>query len=333
MRYSASEKFDIIRLVEQSNLPVGQTLLRLGIRRSTFYSWLKRYQEGGIDGLEDRKPSPQWVWNKLPEDQQAAIIKLALDKPELSPRELAVTYTDEQSSFVSESTVYRLLKAHDLITSPAYILMQARDKFQHPTTRVNEMWQTDFTYFKITGWGWHYLSTVLDDFSRFIIAWRLCTTMSARDVSDTLDDALRFTGLNQIKVKHKPRLLSDNGPSYVSSELAQYLEDQNMNHTRGKPYHPQTQGKIERWHRSLKNQILLENYYFPGELEDHIRQFVDYYNHGRYHESLNNLTPADVFYGRGQSILDEREKIKWRTLALRRQMFYANQSTNSNLMS
>jgi putative transposase len=333
MRYSASEKFEIIRLVEQSSLSVQQTLIRLGLRRSTFYGWLKRYQEGGIDGLEDRKPSPRWVWNKLPEDQQVAIIKLALDKPELSPRELAVTYTDEQFNFVSESTVYRLLKAHDLITSPAYILMQARDKFQHPTTRINEMWQTDFTYFKIIGWGWYYLSTVLDDFSRFIIAWRLCTTMSTHDVADTLDDALRFTGLDQVKIKHKPRLLSDNGPSYISSELAHYLEKQNMAHTRGKPYHPQTQGKIERWHRSLKNQILLENYYFPGELQDRICQFVDYYNHERYHESLNNLTPADVFSGRGQSILDEREKIKCRTLAMRRQMYYDNQAKISNLMS
>jgi transposase InsO family protein len=129
--------------------------------------------------LDDRRPRPGFTWNKLPAQEQAAIIKLALEKPELSPREL--TYIDEQSSFVSESTIYRLLKAHDLITSPAYILMQARDKFQHPTTRVNEMWQTDFTYFKITGWGWYYLSTVLDDFSRFIIAWRLCASMSTRD--------------------------------------------------------------------------------------------------------------------------------------------------------
>ncbi len=333
MRYSASEKFEITRLVEQSDLSVRQTLFRLGICKSTFYDWLKRYHEGGIDSLEDRKPPPGLVWNKLPEDQQAAIIELALERPELSPRELAVTYTDEQSSFVSESTVYRLLKAHDLITSPAYILMQATDKFQHPTTRINEMWQTDFTYCKIVGWGWYYLSTVLDDFSRFIIAWRLCTTMNARDVSDTLDDALCFTGLNQIKVKHKPRLLSDNGPSYISNELAQYLEEQDMSHTRGKPYHPQTQGKIERWHRSLKNQILLENYYLPGELEDRVRRFVDYYNHEHYHESLNNLTPADVFYGRGQAILDKRENIKLQTLAMRRQMHYDKQSKNLNLMN
>jgi len=333
MRYSAAEKHEIIHLVEHSSLSVRRTLAQLGIPKSTFYGWLQRYDSGGLDALEDNKPAPPSVWNKLPDDRQRALVDLALDQPELSPRELAVTYTDEQSYFVSESTVYRLLKAHDLITSPAYILMQAAEKFQHPTTRVNEMWQTDFTYLKIIGWGWYYLSTILDDFSRFIVAWRLCTTMSATDVSDTLDDALRFTGLDQVKVKHKPRLLSDNGPSYIAGDLKEYLDNQNMAHTRGRPYHPMTQGKIERWHRSMKNQILLENYYLPGELEDRIRSFVDYYNHERYHESLDNLTPADVFYGRGQSILDKREQIKLNTLAMRKQMHYDNRSTNLNLMS
>ena len=275
MRYSASEKYEIIRLVEQSSLSVKQTLARLDIHRSTFYAWLKRYEAGGIDTLEDRKPVPRSAWNKLPEEEQVAIVDLALEKPALSPREIAVTYTDEKERFVSESTVYRLLKAQDLVTSPAYILMQAGDKFQHPTPRVNEMWQTDFTYCKIIGWGWYYLSTILDDYSRFILAWRLCTTMAASDVSDTLDDALSFTGLDQVKVKHKPRLLSDNGPSYIASDLADYLDDKGMDHTRGRPYHPQTQGKIERWHRSLKNQILLENYYLPGDLEQRIGEFVD----------------------------------------------------------
>ena len=149
--------------------------------------------------------------------------------------------------------------------------------------------------------------------------------MAASDVSDTLDEALSFTGLDQVKIKHKPRLLSDNGPSYIAGELAQYLEENGMSHTRGRPYHPQTQGKIERWHRSLKNQILLENYYAPGELENRIQRFVDYYNHERYHESLNNLTPSDVYYGRGHQILDRREQIKLNTLAVRRKMHYDNQ--------
>ena len=261
MRYSASEKYEIIQLVERSDLSVRKTLAHLDIHKSTFYNWLKRYRDDGVDGLEDIKPVVDFVWNKIPVVHRTAIVDLALAEPQLSPRELAVTYTDDNSYFVSESSVYRLLKAQDLITSPAYILMQASDKFQQPTLRVNEMWQTDFTYFKIIGWGWYYLSTVLDDYSRFIVAWRLCTSMSAQDVSNTLDDALVFTGIDQVKVKHKPRLLSDNGPCYIASELSDYLADNGMTHTRGRPYHPQTQGKIERWHRSMKNQILLENYY------------------------------------------------------------------------
>ena len=326
MRYSASEKCEIIQLVERSDLSVRKTLAHLDIHRSTFYNWLQRYRDKGVDGLNDMKPVTDSAWNRIPETHRTAIIDMALAEPQLSPRELAVAYTDEKAYFVSESSVYRLLKALDLIASPAYILMQASDKFQQPTLRVNEMWQTDFTYFKIIGWGWYYLSTVLDDYSRFIVAWRLCTSMSASDVSDTLDDARAFTGIDQVKVKYKPRLLSDNGPCYIAGELSDYLADHGMTHTRGRPYHPQTQGKIERWHRSMKNQILLENYYLPGELKAALQQFVNYYNHERYHESLRNLTPADVFYGREQEILDQREKIKLATLAMRRKMHYDNQA-------
>lgn len=320
MRYCASEKLEIIRLVEKSSLSVSRTLAQLSIPRSTFYGWYDRFLTGGLDALEDKKPRPGQAWNKVPNDITKAVIALALQEPVLSPRELAVRFTEERRYFLSESTVYRLLKAQDLITSPAYILMKAADQFQHKTTAINQLWQTDFTYFKVTGWGWFYLSTVLDDFSRYILAYKLCTTMTARDVSDTLDIALKASGLTQVKVRHRPRLLSDNGPSYVAAELAKWLEEQDMDHTRGRPYHPQTQGKIERWHRSLKNQILLDNYYLPGQLEQRIDQFVTYYNKRRYHESLNNLTPEDVYLGRGQAILTEREKIKRKTMEQRRRL-------------
>ena len=333
MRYSASEKYEIIRLVEASSLPIRQTLRQLDIGKSAFYSWLKRYQDNGIDGLEDKKPSAVAAWNKVPQDHRDSVIELALDKTELSPREIAISYTDQQQYFVSESTVYRILKAEDLITSPAYILMQAGDQFQNPSIRVNELWQTDFTYFKIIGWGWYYLSTILDDYSRYIIAWRLCSGMAATDVQDTLDDALAFTGLDQVEVNHKPRLLSDNGPCYVSGELSDYLEQQGMTHTRGAPYHPQTQGKIERWRRSMKNQIRLNHYYLPSELQEHLQRFIRYYNHERYPESLDNLTPADVFYGRDQDILEQRQPIKHNTMSMRRKMVYDNRNNLTNLMS
>jgi putative transposase len=324
MRYAAAEKLEIIRLVEQSSLSVRHTLTQLGIPRSTFYCWYDRYRARDADGLEDRTPAPRRVWNKLPDSVAQAVIALALKEPELSPRELAVSFVDRQQYFVSEASVYRLLKAHDLITSPAFILMKAADTFAHPTTAPNQLWQTDFTYLRVIGWGWFYLSTVLDDFSRYILAWKLCTTMTATDVSDTLAMALRSSGLQRARVRHRPRLLSDNGPSYLSAQLGSWLEEHGLTHTRGKPYHPMTQGKIERYHRSMKNQILLENYYLPGQLEQRLAEFVDYYNLRRYHESLNNLPPADVFFGRGQTILTRRQNIKLKTFELRRRLHHAS---------
>jgi putative transposase len=243
---------------------------------------------------------------------------MALKETELSPRELAVKFTEEKRYFVSESSVYRVLKSYDLITSPAFIVIKAADEFKDKTTAPNQLWQTDFTYLKVIGWGWFYLSTVLDDFSRYIIAWRLCTTMKAGDVTDTLDDALLASGCDQARVVHKPRLLSDNGSSYIAGDLAAFLDDKGMEHVRGAPHHPQTQGKIERWHQTLKNRILLENYYLPGDLEAAIERFVEHYNHRRFHESLNNLTPTDVYLGRGQNILLERERIKRQTMQTRR---------------
>jgi len=318
MRYPASEKLEIIRIVEQSHLPAGKTLDRLGIPRRTFYRWYDRYLEGGCEALEDRPSAPRRVWNRLPDEVHEQIIDLALEQSELSPRELAVRFTDERRYFVSEATVYRLLKAHDLITSPAYVVIKAADRFHTQTTRPNEMWQTDFTYFKIIGWGWMYLSTVLDDFSRYIIAWKLCSTMRAEDVTGTLDMALAASGCDQAHVRHKPRLLSDNGPSYIAGELAEYIEAQRMSHLRGAPFHPQTQGKIERWHQTLKNRILLENYFLPGDLENQIETFVEHYNHQRYHESLSNVTPADAYFGRAQTIIKQRERIKRQTIEHRR---------------
>ena len=215
MRYPASEKLEIIRLVEQSHLPVRRTLEKLGIRPARFYRWYDRLQTGGPEALEDKSPRPKRIWNRIPDAIRERIVQLALDQPELSPRELATRFTDTANYFVSEASVYRLLKAHDLITSPAYIVMRAADEFKDKTTAPNQLWQTDFTYLKVTGWGWFYLSTVLDDFSRYIIAWKLCTTMKAQDVTDTLDLALAASGCDQARIVHKPRLLSDNGSSYV----------------------------------------------------------------------------------------------------------------------
>ena len=226
-------------------------------------------------------------------------------------------FTDEEKYFVSEASVYRLLKAHDLIASPAYIVIKAAEEFRDKTTAPNQLWQTDFTYLKITGWGWYYLSTVLDDFSRFIVARKLCATMKAQDVTATLDLALAASGLDHMTVVHRPRLLSDNGSSYVASDLADWLDKQNIEHVRGAPYHPQTQGKIERWHQTLKTASCSRITTCPAI--SNARSPPSWFT-----TTMPAITRASTILPRltstsgAQAILLERERIKRQTIANRR---------------
>ena len=206
----------------------------------------------------------------------------------------------------------------ELITSPAHIVMSAADEFVNKTRRVNEMWQTDFTYFKIIRWGWYYLSTILDDYSRFIIACDLHTQMTSKDVIPSVEKALKFTGLTK---DNAPKILSDNAKCYLSGEILGSLAGKGIKPINGKPFHPQTHGKIERYHRTMKNVIKLDNYYSPEDLIKAIAEFVKYYKYERYHESLRNLTPADVYFGRDKKILKERSKIKEKTLQERRKNY------------
>jgi transposase InsO family protein len=320
IRKSPEEKREIIHLVEHSNLSVKQTLEELEVPRSTFYRWYRLYQEEGPEGLIDQKPNLRQFWNRIPKQVKEQVVDLALKHPEKSSRQIAWEFVDEMKPpvgddiFISESSVYRILKGFDLIQSPAFEIVSAKEKFEKPTKRAHELWQTDFTQFKVQNWGWYYLSTILDDYSRYIIAWKLSPTMGESDV----EKALKKTGLEKARVRHRPRLLSDNGPAYLSKDLKKYLKRKNMEHIRRRPYHPQTQGKIERWHRSLKNVVKLQNYYSLSELEQAIGEFVEYYNHERYHESIDNLTPSDMYSGKSKEVLTQREQIKQDTLARRR---------------
>ena len=319
MRYSAAEKREIIHMVEHSNLSIRQTLEELGVPRSSFYRWYRNFQEAGIEGLKNKPPQDKRFWNRIPGSVMEQVVELALAHPEQSSRQLAWQFTDQEGYFISESSVYRILKGYDLLENPAFEIIPVKEKFEKPTKRVNEMWQTDFTQFKIVGWGWYYLSTVLDDFSRYILAWKLTTTMNTQDVQDTLEVALMKAGIESVRVRHRPRLLSDNGPCYISKDLKSYLEEWQMQHIRSAPYHPMTQGKIERYHRSMKNVVMLRNYYYPWELEQALEGFVEYYNHVRYHEALDNLTPADVYAGKSEEVLTRRKQIKLDTLRKRKQ--------------
>jgi putative transposase len=324
MRITPSEKQEIIRLVERSELGVNRTLKELGIHKSTFYKWYRIYVEKGIDGLLPSKRTRR-QWNSIPEPQKQLVVEVAMDHPVLSPRELSVKITDEQKIFISESSVYRILKQKGLVTTPAYVLLSASNEFKNKTQFVHELWQTDFTYFKILGWGWYYLSTILDDYSRYIIHWELCKTMKAEDVQRCVEKALTIAGLQN---GQRPKLLSDNGSCYIAAELKEYLLTKGVKPIHGRANHPQTQGKIERYHRTMKNIVKLNHYYCPDELIDAVDDFVNYYNHKRYHESLDNVTPADVYFGKKEQILRRRERIKIQNMTMRRAV-YATEKLNN----
>jgi len=318
MHYSQTEKYEIIRLVEQSDLGVLRTLKELQVNKTTFYNWYKSYSEKGYAGLARKPSSRDGSWNKINSADRDKVVEIALERPELSPREVAWYITDNYKYYISESSVYRILKANGLISVPAFRIMSASDSFHDKTTAVKQMWQTDFTYFKIFGWGWYYLSTILDDYSRYILTWKLCSTMKAEDVKETLDEAIALSGVTE---KSMPKLLSDNGACYISHELADYIQEKSMKHVRGRPLHQQTQGKIERYHRSMKNIVKLDNYFSPGQLEEKMKEFVQYYNYERYHESIKNVTPAEVYHGTAERKLKKRNMTKINTLKARKKQY------------
>ncbi len=317
MRYTAAEKMEIIQLVEGSELSAKRTLKEIGVPTSTYYGWYDKYLSGGIDLLEDRKHSTSW--NKIPDEYRAKVIEVALERTADSPRILATYMTDNEGHFISESSVYRILKSAGLITSPNHILLSANKEFKDKTTRAHQMWQTDFTYFKVEGWGWFYLSSIMDDYSRYIIHHELCSTMTTPDVKRNVNAALKKTALGR---HERPKILSDNGPCYISNEIKEYMSSENIMQVHGAPMHPQTQGKIERYHRSMKNVVKLEHYYLFEDLKRAIDEFVAYYNNERYHESLENCTPADVLFGRQSNILKQRDMIKKKSMKTRRLKHY-----------
>lgn len=322
-RYSASEKLEILQLVWEANLSVRYAVRQIGISRSTYYDWLDRYEHGGFEGLENRRPLARRIWNRLDAAQQAEVLATARAYPDRSAREIAALVTDKGDFFVSESTVLRLLKAHGLLVRQPYILVKAAEKYHTPTTRIHQLWQTDFTYFHVQHWGWYYLHTVMDDFSRFVLAWRLCADMTHASAIQTLDLARQFAQIEQVRVRMKPRLLTDNGSSFLHANFEAYLKKAQMKHIRTAPHHPTTQGKIERFHLSSKNRLLLNIYATPERLEQAIGEWVEHYNHARYHEALDNVTPADVYHGRQPQILSQRQQLKLATIARRKALVTA----------
>ena len=268
--------------------------------------------------LQDRKGGSPIPWNKLRPEEESKILAQARASPEISARQLALRIADTEGSYVSESTVFRILRREGLIKPAEVVGFKAGKEYHRKTKKPNELWATDCAHLKVVDWGWYYLVTVMDDFSRFILAWELKSDMAAWSLIDVVQKAVDSTGMTDVPLEDRTVLLSDNGPGYLSRQFSEYLGLVGIRHIIASPYHPQTNGKIERYHRTIKGEINLVPYGVPGELKEAIRAFIDYYNYRRYHEGLGDVTPYDAYTGRHLEVIQRRKEAKNRTLSDRK---------------
>lgn len=307
---SAEQKLEIIRQVEGSGLPVRQALAVVDVPPSTYYRWRKRFRLQGRACLQDRSPYKGRVWNQILPEEREKILEVATLYPEWSPREVACHLTDHAGFSVSESTVFRVLKKQGWVKPREQKTFPAGPEYSVKTARPNQQWQTDATYLKAKNWGWYYLISVLDDYSRRILAWRLQPDMRTESFSEVIEMACEATGVDRETSGMRPKIVTDNGPALISEAFGDYLEAKGIGHILASPYHPQTNGKIERYHRSCKEQVNLIVHESPEQIEAEIGKFIIHYNAHRYHEGLGNVTPDDVYFGRRKGILEKRSRLK-----------------------
>jgi putative transposase len=305
---STVEKVAVLAQVETLARRKRQALVEMGIPRSTYYRW----RHGQPNSVNRRR-----LWNRITPEEENKVLAVARESPELSSRQLSAWITDNEGFAVSESTVYRILRREGLVKRQETQL-SAANEYHTKTTRSHQMWATDASYFRVVGWGYYYLVTVMDDYSRFILAWKLQKDMSANSLIEVVQEAVDATGMTDVPVEDRTKLLSDNGAGYVSRAFRDYLRLVGIGHILAAPFHPQTNGKVERYQQSLKREVNQLPYEFPSQLERAIADFVDYYNSRRYHKALGNVTPADVLHGRREEILQRRKEVQILTITRRR---------------
>ena len=311
---SAVGKAAVLAHVETLAGHKRQSLSELGIPRSTYYRW-RQGQRG--QSLKPHSGDGKRPWNRLTPKEDERVLAAAREAPELSSRQLAAWITDNAGFAVSESTVYRILRREGLVKRLEVQLVAGKE-YHTKTTGPHQMWATDASYFRVAGWGYYYLVTVMDDYSRFILAWKLQRDMAADSLIDVVQEAVDATGMTEVPVEDRTRLLSDNGPGYVSRAFQDYLHLVGIRHILAAPFHPETNGKLERYHRTIKQEVNQVPYEQPSQLERALADFVDYYNFRRYHKALGDVAPADVLYGRREQILQRRKEVKAQTIQNRR---------------
>jgi putative transposase len=314
---TAEERRFFLETLAKPGCDQKRALKELGISRSTFYHWRKAYEEGGMPALEKLKPKAKHIWNRITPKEVEVVLAVAKAYPELSPRLLAVKITDEAEFSISESKVFSLLKSYGLIAPRPLPEYPAAKEWRHKTSRPNEIWQIDGTNLFVANWGYYKLIPILDDYSRKIVAWILAPDESAQSASEAVEAAIDAAGIKKFKPEDRPMLLSDNGAGFSANILSEYLGGHKIRHIFGRPYHPQTQGKVERFNRRIKERLCLIVHESPDRLREAIGEAIEAYNQTP-HEALKNVSPNDVYAGKRDEILNRRAQKKAFTLQMRK---------------
>ena len=319
---------DLLWKVEVYKGKRSEILKELGIPRSTYYKWRKAFRRDGHEGLKRTASARQRIWNRLLPEEREEVLRVAKLHPELSSRLLSVKITDEGEFSVSESTVFRILKQSGLIAPRPVEDMPAAKEWRHKTKCPDDLWQCDATNFFVVGWGYYKLIPVLDDFSRKIIADELRPDETAYSIADVVELAIEKAKTEgHLQDGKMPRLYTDNGPGFASKLMDEYLTARGIKHIFGTPYHPQGRGKIERFNRTIKENVCLVVYCSPDELREAIREGINTYNNTP-HEALQNVSPNDVYAGRQEEILQRRKEKKILTMVRRKK--YNLRSANND---
>jgi transposase InsO family protein len=288
----------------------------LSLSPTTYYRWRRRYEEHGTRGLEHRGRG-RAAWNSLTDREEVLVLRAAVVRPELSARLLAIHLLDDKEESISESTIFRILKKYGMIVPRPLDQRPAEKEWRHKTTRPDEIYQCDATMFVIPGWGRYKAIPVIDDYSRKLLALPLKPDETSYSIADAVEEALERARREGHNPRTKPKLLSDNGPGFIGEILADYLKAQGIGHIFGAPYHPQTQGKVERLNRKIKEAMCLEISCSPDELQKKLHEFMRVYN-ATPHSSIFNVSPNQMYAGRLKKILKRRAAIKRKTLDRRR---------------
>jgi transposase InsO family protein len=277
----------------------------LDLSRSTYYDWLGRYRRDGFRGLVGLPRPPIIPENKLLDAERAQIIATAKSLPLEGYRKIA-SYVEREGVFVSPTTVYRILSKAGLLATRKVRRRTAGERYVQEPTRPDELWATDISYVFVDGFGFFYLFSVMDTFSRYVVHWELRPTMTTDDAKDVVLAAVRKAGITP---EHKLRLLHDNGTQFVSRQFKRFLRELKIEQVRTAYRHPETNGRLERYHSTLKEAtVRLETYRTPMSARAAIERFVYEYNTQRPHESLGNVTPASMHFGYADELRLLRQK-------------------------